>query len=329
MFNSPHVPWRFLRWPAAAVLAVAAHGAFAQGYPSKPIRLVVPYAAGGATDVTARLFGLKFSEAWGQQVIVDNRPGAGANIGADAVAKAAPDGYPLLINTSTQAIAPGLYRKLPYDAAKDLVAVTQLVSTSFILVANPQLPAATVKELIALAKAQPGKLNLGSSGLGTAPHIVGEMLRSAAGIDVVHVPYKGDAPLTPALLSNEVQFAFLPSQAALPPMRAGKLRALAVTGASRSASAPEVPTMIESGVPDFEFIAWVGLFVPGGTPRDIVNKIAAEAARILRTPEVAKHVAASGTEPAGTTPEAFAARYRAEIDLFAKIIREAKIPPVD
>ena len=312
---------------AAAVLLPAA--VFAQGYPSKPIRLVVPYAAGGAVDAYARVYAPKFADAWGQPVVVENRPGAGGNVGAELVAKSAPDGYTWLLNTAGQAIAPSLFRKLNYDAAKDLVPAAQLASTYLVLAVNLDVPARSVKELIALAASKPGKLNFGSTGVGSAPHLVGEMLKSSAAIDIVHVPYKGDVQLTPAVLANEVQIAFLPAGAALPMMKSGKLRALAITGRTRSAAAPEVPTIAEAGLPGAEYNGWSALFVPSGTSSDIIARIGGEMMRFVRSPDMAKYFAAWGVEPPNTPLDALAARYKAEIANYAKVIREARIPLVD
>jgi tripartite-type tricarboxylate transporter receptor subunit TctC len=319
------------RHPACLVLLAASifcSGALAQGFPSKPVRLVVPFAAGGAVDTVARGVGLKLSEVWGQPIVVENRAGAGGNIGADAVAKSAPDGYSLLINISGQAISPALYRKLPFDSVKDFTPLVQLTYSFLILVANTKMPG-TVAELIALAKANPGKLNYGSTGLGAPPHLVGELLRLTAGIDVVHVPYKGDAPLMPALLSGEVQFAFLPMLAAIPQLKADRLRGLAVTGSARSAMAPQVPTIAEAGLRDFEYAGWMGLFGPGAMPSALVARINADANRVIRMPDMLERWPAWGYEPAGGTPEAFAARYRSDIDKFARIVREARVPLVD
>jgi tripartite-type tricarboxylate transporter receptor subunit TctC len=308
------------------VIAIAAP---AQSFPTKPVRLVVPFAAGGAVDLIGRTFGQKLNDIWKQQVVVDNRAGAGGNIGADLVAKSAPDGYTLLINISGQAISAGLYRKLPFDPVKDFAPVTQLTSTFLILVSNPKVPASSVKELIALAKSRPGKLNYGSTGIGASPHMVGELFKTVAGINAVHVPYKGDAPLTPALLSDEVQFAFLPLSAVLQHIQTGKLRALAVTGAKRGASVPGVPTIMEAGLPEFEFSGWIGIFAPGGTPRDLVRKISADFVKVLKMPDVLERLPGWGYEPVGNTPEQFAAKYHADIGFYAKIIRDAKVPLVD
>ena len=310
-------------------LAACAGGAAAQAYPSKPIRLIVPYAPGGATDAMARVYAQKFQEAWGQPMLVENRAGAGGNIGAEVVAKAAPDGYTLLLNTSGQAIAPGLYKRLNYDPVKELTPVTQLVTTSLVLVVSPQLPLASPRELIAMVRAQPGKLNFGSTGIGSAPHLNGEMFKAAEQLQVTHIPYKGDAQVFPALIANEVQFAFVPPQSGLALIRAGKVKAIAVTGSRRSSSLPDLPTLIESGVPGVEYNGWVGLFATGGTPREIVQKVADEAAKMLHLPEVMKYNPGWGVDPVGNTPDQFAAIFHAEVDKFTRVIREAKIPQAD
>ena len=310
------------------LFALAAGSSFAQTYPAKPVRMIVPFPPGGGVDVVARTFSQKFTEAWGQQVIVENRPGAGGNIGADAVAKAAPDGYTLLITTTGHAVAPSLYRKLPFDSINDFSAASQITSTYLVLVANPGMPA-TLKDLVALAKSQPGKLNYGHTGLGVAPHMVGEMLKVAAGIDIVMVTYKGDAQTVPAMLSNEVQMGFSPPTTVVQHVKTGRLRALAVSGAARGAAFPDVPTVTEAGYPDATYNGWVGFFVPAGTPRDILNKISSETARALRLHDVAERLPGWGAEAAGTTPEEFAARYRADIARYARIIKDANIPRLD
>jgi tripartite-type tricarboxylate transporter receptor subunit TctC len=291
---------------------------------------VVPYAAGGAVDAMARVFAQKYADAWGQPVVVENRPGAGGNIGSEVVAKAPPDGHTWLLNTSGQAIAPSLYRKLNYDALKDLAPVTTYVAAALILVVPPQVPATTVKELIALAKAQPGKLNFGSTGIGSGPHLAQEMFKSMAGIDVVHVPYKGDAPLFPALFANEVQFAVVPSQTALAHVKAGKVRVLAVTNARRSAALPEVPTVAEAGgLAGYEFGGWTGLFTTGGTPREVIRRIAEETSKLMRAPDVTKYFPLWGVESYHLGTEDFTARYLSDIEKYARIIREARIAQVD
>ena len=315
-------------WFAVCVV-IAALDASAQTYPNRPIRLIVPYAPGGATDAMARVYAQKYQEAWGQPMLVENRAGAGGNIGAEVAAKSPPDGYTILLNTSGQAVAPGLYKKLNYDPVKDLAPITQLVGTSLVLVVSPQLPVSTPKELIALASAQPGKLNFGSTGIGSAPHLNGEMFKAAEKLDVTHVPYKGDAQVFPALISNEVQFAFVPPQSGLMLIKSGKVKALATTGSRRSASLPELPTLVEAGVPGVEYNGWVGLFTPSGTPRDIQQKIADEAARMLRMPEVMKYNPGWGVEPIGSTPEQFSAMFRGEVDKYARLIRDARIPQAE
>lgn len=312
-----------------SALLLASGAALAQTYPTKPVRMIVPFLAGGAVDTMARVFAQKFGEAWGQQVLVENRAGAGANIGADAVAKAAPDGYTILITTTGHAVAPSLYRRLPFDVMKDFAALSQITSTYLALVVNPGVPATTMKELVALAKSRPGKLNYGHTGVGVAPHLIGELFRSVTGIDIVFVPYKGDAQVVPAMLSNEVQMSFSAPTTVLQLVRSGKLRALAVTGPKRGASFPDVPTTAEAGFPDVPYTGWVGFFAPAGTPREILNKVSAETARVLRLPDVAERVPGWGSEPAGTTPDEFTAKYREDVARYAKIIKDAKIPLVD
>ena len=319
---------RWLTGCLAAVLAAGSGVALAQGYPNKPVRLVVPYAAGGAVDAMARVFAQKYAESLGQPVLVENRPGAGGNIGAEAVAKASPDGYSWLINTSGQAVAPGLYRRLNYDPLKELAPVSLLVVSTLILVANNDLPASSVKELIAYAKSNPGKLNFGSTGIGSGPHLAQEMLKSAAGLDMVHVPYKGDAQLLPALFSNEVQIAVVPSQTGLPHIKSGKLRALAVTAGKRAQALPDTPTVGES-LPGYDFTGWDALFTTAGTPAEIIRRISEETAKVLHAPDVAKYYAGWGVEPVGSSPEEFTARFRADVAKYARIIREARVPLVD
>ena len=311
----------------AAALLISCANALAQAYPIKPVRMVVPFPPGGGVDVTARAFSQKYSEAWGQPVVIENRPGAGGNIGADAVAKSAPDGYSLLVTTTGHAIAASLYKKLPFDPIKDFAPASQLVSTYLVLAANPGMPA-TLKELVTLAKAQPGKLNYAHTGLGVAPHLVGEMLKSIAGIEFLMVPYKGDAQTIPAIMSNEAQFGFSPPNSAVQLVKAGKLRAIVVSGARRAAIYPDTPTIAEAGFPAVTYNGWVGLFAAGGTPRDVLNRVAAETTRALKTQEIIATLPNLG-EAAGGTPEDFAKIYRDDIALYAKIIKQANIPLVD
>jgi tripartite-type tricarboxylate transporter receptor subunit TctC len=311
----------------AATLTLVCAGAIAQSYPVKPVRLIVPFPPGGGVDVTARTFAQKYNEAWGQAVVVDNRPGAGGNIGADAVAKSPPDGYNLLVTTTGHAVAASLYKKLPFDPIKDFSPASQLISTYLVLVANPGMPG-TLKEVVALAKAQPGKLNYGHTGLGVAPHLVGEMLKGDAGVDFLMVAYKGDAQTVPAMMSNEVQFGFSPPNSVVQQIKAGKLRAIVVSGVKRTSILPDVPTIAEAGYPNATYNGWVGLFAAGGTPREVLNRIAAETNRAIKTPDVMAVLTTQG-EAAGGTPEEFEKKYRSDIALYARIIKQANIPLVD
>jgi tripartite-type tricarboxylate transporter receptor subunit TctC len=307
----------------AACIGVASL-ASAQTWPAKPVHLVVPFPAGGVVDTTARVLQPKLTEGLGQPVIIDNRPGAGGNIAADFVAKSAPDGYTLLITPHSLAISPGLYKQLPFDAARDFAPITQIASSFLVLVSNPKVPAGSVKELLALARAKPGKLNFGSTGLGAPPHLVGELFKQKTGIDVVHVPYKGDAPMYQALLSGEVDFAFGPLGNAIQHIRSGKLRALGMTNPRRSPAIPEVPTMVEAGVPGFELTGWLGLFAPAGTPRPVVDRLYQAMAKAIE--QTQQRFPALGYEPVGSTPDEFAARFKSDIALYARVIRDAKIP---
>jgi len=303
-------------------------GAKAQSYPARPVRVVVPFAAGGAVDTVARALGQKLAESWKQPVLVDNRPGAGGNIAADAVAKAPGDGYTLLITTQGFAISPSLYKKLPFDATRDFAPVTQLTSSFLVLVCSPQLPSQSIRELIALAKSRPGTINYGSTGVGAPPHLLGELLKSAAGIDMLHVPYKGDAPLTQALLANEVQVAFMPLAGVLPHIKSGRLRALGVSGKERSATLPDVPTFMEAGLP-FEFTGWLGIFAPVGAPPALATQIQREIAKAIVAQDLLERWPAWGYEPVGNSPEQFSARLAADMAMYAKVIRDAGIPLQD
>jgi tripartite-type tricarboxylate transporter receptor subunit TctC len=289
----------------------------------------VPVSAGGGIDTVARAMSQKFSEAWKQPIVVENRAGAGGTIGADVVAKAPKDGYTLLINSTSQASSAAQYTKLPYDPIKDFAPASQIIFTYLMLGVNASLPVNTVAELVALAKAQPGKLNFGSTGSGGSPHMVSELFRLETGINVVHVPYKGDAPLQPALISNEVQYAFLTPIALMNHVKSGKVRALGVTGSRRASIAPDVPTMGEAGYPGVELTGWIGVFAPGGTPRDIVARIAEETQRTLKLPDIAPRVPSWGGDAAGTTPDEFEKRYHADIAKYRRIVKEANIPPLD
>ena len=321
------------RYSARVTFFVLAAGlpqfVLAQAWPVKPVRVIVPVSAGGGIDTVARAMSQKFSEAWKQPVVVENRAGAGGTIGADVVAKAPKDGYTLLINSTSQASSAVQYAKLPYDAIRDFAPVTQIITTYLMLGTNIKVPVTTVRELVALAKAQPGKLNFGSTGSGGSPHLVSELFRLEAGINVVHVPYKGDAPLQPALISDEVQYAFLTPIALLQHVKSGRVRALAVTGNQRAAIAPDVPTIAEAGYPGVELLGWIGVFATAGTPREVLLRIADDTRSILKIPEVAARVPGWGGDASGSTPDEFSARYRADIAKYARIVREAKIPMLD
>src|SRR5882757_2225787 len=305
----------FKRFVLASSVAVAALGhacpdVHAQAFPNKPLRVIVPYAAGGAVDSLARVVAAKLQEGLGQAIVVENRAGAGGNTGADVVAKAPPDGYTILQNTNGQAISPAIYRTLPFDTIKDFIPVTQLVATSTVLVANTKLPAKSVKELIALAKASPGKLNYGMTGVGNSLHLTMEMLKRAAGIDIQAIPYRGDAPLNTALIAGEIDVAIVPIGTVVPLIEGGQLRALAVNSARRSAVLPNVPTVSEDAIPGFEASGWQGYFVPVRTPRDVVALIQREAAKALAAPDLQSRLRMIGNEPVGSTPEEFAAKFR-------------------
>ncbi|HWH41018.1 MAG TPA: tripartite tricarboxylate transporter substrate binding protein [Usitatibacter sp.] len=306
---------------ALALLAFASL-ARADDYPSKPIRFVVPYPAGGPLDTVARLLGQKVSESMKQPIIVDNRPGAGGNIGADFVAKAAPDGYTILMGAvATHAINPTLYSHIPYDPMADFMPVTQVASTPNVLVVNPSLPAKNVREFIAYAKANPGKLNFGSGSTGSAGHLAGELFKTMAGVDMTHVPYKGAGPAMQDLVAGQIQLMFDNLASSLGQIRAGKVRALAVTTAKRTSLAPDLPTIAESGLPGFDINTWFGVFVPAKTPQPIVDRLHAEFTRALAMPDVRQKMVDLGAEPVGSTPAEFAALIRSEKDKYARVIK--------
>ena len=312
----------------AALAAFAAAPASAQSYPNRPIRVLVPFAAGGAVDTLARIVGQKLSESLGQPVIVENRPGAGGNLAADILAKSPPDGYTVLQTVNGIAISPSLYKTLPFDSQKDFIAVTQIVQSQLILVATPKLPANNVAELIALAKSKPGTLNYGSTGVGNPLSLTMEMLKSATGIEVQPVTYRGDAPANAALIAGEIQVGVMPMATTLPLVEGGQLKALAISGAKRSPAMPSVPTVGET-LPGFVSTSWQGYFVPAGTPREIVIKLQQETAKVLKLPDVIERLRTGGNEGIGSTPEEFEALFRADIAKFAKIIADAKIPKLD
>ncbi|HUQ75839.1 MAG TPA: tripartite tricarboxylate transporter substrate binding protein [Burkholderiales bacterium] len=304
-------------------LALSAAPAFAQSdWPNKPVRLVVSFAAGGISDVLARALAIPLSKQIGQQVIVDNKPGAGTTIAADFMMRTAPDGYTIwLQDITTHAINVALYSKLPYDSVKDFTYIAMVASTPLMLVVHPSTPANNVRELIALLKANPGKYSYGSSGNGTIVHLASEMLKSAAGVEALHVPYKGSNPATAAILGGEVSFVFSTMPPAISNAKAGKLRALAVTTAKRPDAAPDVPTMIEAGLPDFEIVLYSGIMGPKGMERSLVNRINAEFAKVVRAPEIRNVYEQIGAEPLTMSPAEFQKKTEAEIAKLAPIVK--------
>jgi tripartite-type tricarboxylate transporter receptor subunit TctC len=314
-----------VRWAAllaVVVTLVPGASANAQTYPSKAIQFIVPFPPGGATDIVARVVGQKLAERLGQPVVIDNRPGAGGNIAAALAAKAATDGHTIFMGTiSTHAINQSLYTKLTFDPVKDFVPVSLLTSVPLILVVNPDLQVTSVKDLIALAQSKPGSLNYASPGAGTALHMAGELFKMLAGVDMVHVPYKGSAPALTDLIGGRVSLMFDTTLSAFPHIKSGKLRALAVTAGRRSAALPELPTVAESGIPGFEVSAWNGVLAPAGTAREIVIRLASEIAAIMKLPDVRERLAGQGAEPIGSTPEAFAAHIAGETAKWAKVVK--------
>ncbi len=305
--------------------SVACGVATAQAYPVKPIRFVVPYPPGGPLDLMGRLIGQKLTDAWMQPVLVENRAGAGGNIGAEMVAKSAPDGYTLLMGAvATHAINPSLYRKVSFDPFKDFVAVALVAQVPNILVVNPLVPASNVRELIALAKAKPGSLNFGSGSTGSTGHLAGELFNTMAGVRMTHIPYKGGAPAMQDLLGGQVQLMFDNLANSLPQVKAGKLRALAVTTDKRSPFVPDIPTVEESGVPGFDLTTWFGIFVSGGTPRELVTRLNTEVVRILALADVRQRLDEMGAAPIpNNTPENFSAFVRREYDKYAKVVKNS------
>jgi tripartite-type tricarboxylate transporter receptor subunit TctC len=295
----------------------------AQSYPNHPVRIVIPLSPGGTTDVPGRIIAQKLSETLGQQFFVENRAGAGGTIGTDFVAKSKADGYTLLLSASPFVIAPHVYKKMPYDALKDFVPVIRIASGPYVLVVHPSLGVGSVKELIALAKKQPGKIDFASSGNGGAQHLVTELFMYMAGIKMNHVPYKGSGPAQQDLMSGIIKVSFVGTPIAIPHMKSGRLKALGVSTAKRWPEMPEVPTIAEAGVPGFEAVVWIGMLAPAGTPKDIVDKLNGEIAKLVRTDEVKKLVAPTGMDPDPDTPEQFAAYVKADYDRWGKVVRES------
>ena len=308
--------------------ALAASPAAAQTFPAKPVRIVVGFTAGGPTDIVARTVGQKLSEGWGQPVVIDNRAGAGGVIATEQVARAPADGYTMLMGTiGGLAVAMSLQPNRGYDTLRDFAPVTQAVTVTNILAVHPTLPVRNVKELLALAKARPGQLTYASSGSGTVTHLAGELLKTMAQVDIIHVPFKGGAPALTALMSGEVAMSYENSLVLLPHVKSGKVRALGVTGAKRSRLLPDLPTVAEAALPGYDASGWYGLVVPAATPKDVVARINAEAVRVLRLPEVADRLSGQGAEPVGNSAAEFGAFMRAEIDKWAKLVRSAHMKP--
>lgn len=328
----PRAPLRAAALPPLmliAGLAVAppsgAQPAASPGWPAKPLRLVIPFAPGGTTDNIGRLLAMRLAEPLGQTMVVDNRPGAGGMIGADLVAKAAPDGYTFLMMTIAFPINAGMRKDLPFDPIKSFAPVTQLVSLPLMLVVHPSVPAKSVKELAALARTRPGQLTYATSGHGTSPHMAAAMFTSMTKTDMIHVPYKGNAPTLVDLLGGQVSMTFGIAHQFLPHVRSGRLRALAVTTARRTGFAPQVPTIAESGLDGYEISAWQGILAPAGIPREIASRMSSEIGRILRHPEVVERLTGEGAEPVASTPEAFGEYLRAELARWSRVGREAGI----
>jgi tripartite-type tricarboxylate transporter receptor subunit TctC len=319
---------RLARIAAAALATAALSGAVAaQPFPSKPIRLVVPSVAGGILDTVARTIATKMSEEFGQPIVVDNRPGAGGVIGSDMVAKSAPDGYTIVKLATSHAINPSVYAKLPYDTLRDFAPISQTVSLTNVLVVHPSVPANNIQELIALAKAKPGTLTYGSAGNGQSNHLSGALLGAIAGIDIMHVPYKGSAAALTDVVAGSISMMFVDVLSAMPHVKTGRLKAIASTGLKRSAAVPDIPTVAEQGVAGFNGSSWLGLAAPAGTPKDIVAKLSAATARALSAPDVRERFSSQGVEPVGSTPEEYAAFIAAEIPRWAQAAKAGGIKP--
>jgi tripartite-type tricarboxylate transporter receptor subunit TctC len=308
--------WAFL------LIAVLSAQGNAQTYPSRPIRLVLPFAAGGLVDVPGRIIAQKLSEAIGQPVVVENKPGAGSTIGADFVAKSKPDGYTLLLTSTTHVISANLYRKLPYDALRDLAPVMRIAEGPYVLVVHPGLPAANVAELVSAARAAPGRIDYASSGNGSSQHLVAALFCTMAGAPLNHIPYKGSDRATQDIIGGQVKVGFVGTPIALPHVRSGRLRALAVTGARRSPELPDVPTLHEAGVTGYEATIWMGLFAPAGIGRDAVSILLSEITRVLRSPESRASISATGVEVSLSGPDEFGAFVRAEHEKWGRVVRE-------
>ena len=310
-----------MRIAIATLLLVYSCAVSAQTYPTKPVRFIVPYAPGGGADVMARIVAPRLGAALGQQIIIDNRGGAGGNIGSEAGAKAPPDGYTLLLGAAALTINVSLYSRLNFDPVKDLTPIALLAKSPNIVVVHPSLPVASVKDLIALARARPGQLNYASAGSGTTPHLAAELFKTMAKVQIVHVPYNGTSPAMVALMAGEVTLALAPALPVLPHVQSGRLRALAITSVTRMPSLPNLPTVSEAALPGFESAQWYGVLVPAGTPAAIVSRLNAEIVKIMRLPDVNEQMTRQGSIVVGSTPEEFSAYIRAEIDKWAKVVK--------
>ena len=317
---------KIARWSALLLCCLGALPSYAQTYPARAVRMIVPFPPGGPNDILARVVSQKMSESLGQQIIVDNRGGAGGIIGTEAGAKAAPDGYTLLLSgTAALSINPSLHAKLPYDPVKDFAPISLLATAPSILIVHPTLPVKTVKEFVALAKKRPGQLNYASAGVGTPPHLAGELFKSMAGIDITHVPYKGGGPALTDLLAGQVELYFSGISSAIPLIREGRVKAIAVTSAKRSSVMPDMPTIAESGLPGYEVGNWYAILGPAGLPRDIVSRINTEIVKALKSQDTHKRVLELGADPVGSSPEQLASYMKAEIAKWAKVIKAAGI----
>ncbi|MBX9905914.1 MAG: tripartite tricarboxylate transporter substrate binding protein [Burkholderiales bacterium] len=311
---------RYSKLLTALALAMACGTAIAQSYPAKAVRIVVGYPPGGPTDVLARIVAQKLTESWGQQVLVDNRPGASGMIGAEVTVRAIPDGYTLLMVPVTYAVTPSLYPKMSYDAVKDLAPVAQVAAAPFILVVHPTLPVKTVKDLITLARSRPAQLNYASASAGGMPHLAGELFNTMTGVKMVHIPYKGAAPATTDLLAGQVSLMFNNMLSAMPQVKNGRLRAIAVTSTKRSAAAPELPTIAET-VPGYEASGWYAALAPAATPRELITRLNNDMNRVMKMPDVTQRLAGDGVEAVGITAEQFGAYLRSEITKWGKVVQ--------
>jgi tripartite-type tricarboxylate transporter receptor subunit TctC len=311
-----------LRGVVAWVLAVASFAAAAQNYPNRPVKIVVPYAVGGSADVYGRVLAAKLSEALGQPFVIENRPGAGAIVGTDAVAKSAPDGYTLLVMSNTHTVNETLFPKKPYELMRDLAPITGINSQDLLLVANPKVPASNLKEFLAYAKKNPGKLNYASSGPGTPYHMAGELFKYMAGVDIVHIPHKGSDQARTAVLGGEVDIMFDAISTIIGQVNAGKLKALGTSGRTRSPVTPDVPTISEAGVPGYEATIWLGLMAPAATPKPIIEELNSAVNKVINSPDIKENWAKQGAVPMGMTPDQFGKFIRADIQKWAKLVKE-------